>query len=95
MPYADPARKRAWDKKHRPERFARIKEATEWADEQVNTLKEMGTKHTAVQWRELRSEFRRSYLKNPIPKDAWKKHWKAAGTDPQLSRRPSTDRVGG
>ena len=75
MPYADPARKTQWDKAHRAERLESVKLATEWADEQIQSLKEMGVKHTAAQWKELRSEFRRSYMKEPIPKDARKAHW--------------------
>jgi hypothetical protein len=84
MPYADPARKKAWDKA-RPDRVARLgpsKEATAWADEQIRSMKEMGIEHTASQWKELRSEFRRSYLNLPIPKDAWKAHWEEV-EDPQ------------
>lgn len=75
MPYADPARKRAWDKKNRPERLEGVKQATEWAEEQIRSMKEMGIEHTAEQWEELQSEFRRAYLKLPVPKDAWKAHW--------------------
>lgn len=75
MPYKDPAKKRAWDADHRPERSAVYMDAAKFADEQIATLKALGTEHTAEEWRALRTDLIKATLSfNTI---------RALSTDPQ------------
>ena len=61
-PYADPARKREWDRDHRRSRFYAVSEATAFADFQMAVLKSLGVVHTREEWAVLRSELRRGRL---------------------------------
>ena len=81
MPYKDPARKRAWDATHRPERRRRALDATAWADEQIRVLDAISPRKESR--RELRKTFRVLYLS-----DGYRSRERAA-TDPPASMDPT------
>ncbi len=62
MPYRNPDNKRDWDLRNRPEKAKRFREAADWADFQILTLKKLGVEHTRSDWARLRSELVKQFL---------------------------------
>jgi hypothetical protein len=62
MPYRDPQQKSAWDREHRPDHLAKLKDAGRWVDTQLATLKALGVTHTRDEWETVRRELKRQFM---------------------------------